>query len=125
MLDASALVEVLLGTELGASVSSRLRSASVHAPAHLDAEVLSALARLHRHDRLATPEVARRLRHLGDAPIERHPLGSLLMGAWERRARLDLMDGLYVALAAHLSCPVITTDRRLARAAAEAELVEE
>jgi predicted nucleic acid-binding protein len=118
------LVDVLLGTELGATVSARLRSTSVHAPAHLDAEVLSALARLHRHRRVAAPEVARRLRLLGDAPIERHPLGSLLMGAWERRARLHLMDALYVALADQLSCPVITTDRRLARAAPEAELVE-
>lgn len=48
VIDASALLEALLGTELGWAVRARLRGGDLHAPAHLDAEVLSALGRLHR-----------------------------------------------------------------------------
>jgi predicted nucleic acid-binding protein len=47
------------------------------------------------------------------APIERHPVASLLVGAWSRRDRLRLADALYVELAASRALPLITTDRRL------------
>jgi predicted nucleic acid-binding protein len=48
VLDASAVVEALLGTDLGVEIRQRMRGHRLHAPAHLDAEVLSALGRLHR-----------------------------------------------------------------------------
>ncbi len=48
VLDASAMVEVLLGSQLGARVRGRLRGCELHVPAVLDAEILSALGRLHR-----------------------------------------------------------------------------
>ncbi len=50
IVDASAMVDLLLGTELSNSVAERLRGQQLHAPAHFDAEVLSALGRLHRGD---------------------------------------------------------------------------
>ena len=124
VLDASALVELLLGTELGGAVRSRLRHTSLHAPAHLDAEVISALGRMHRAGRLPASEVKRRLGALVRAPIERHALGPLVDGAWDRRENLRLLDALYVELAVGLDCHLVTTDGRLARAAGEAQLVE-
>ena len=42
MLDASALVDLLVGERLGAAVDTRIDNRSLHAPAHLDAEVRSA-----------------------------------------------------------------------------------
>jgi predicted nucleic acid-binding protein len=42
VLDASALVNLLLDNELGAAVQRRIAGHPLHAPAHLDAEVLSA-----------------------------------------------------------------------------------
>src|ERR1700728_68183 len=85
VIDASALVETLLGTNLGVGVRARMRGHALHAPAHLDAEVLSALGRLHRAKEIEQSVAAAALDELAAAPIHRHPLASLLMGAWKRR----------------------------------------
>lgn len=123
VVDASALVDLLLGNDIGEAVAARLTSQDMHAPAHLDAEVLSALARLHRDGRLAATQVRSRLDALVDAPIERHHLPSVVLGAWARRRNLRLVDALYVELAEQLGASLVTTDQRLAASATVAELV--
>jgi predicted nucleic acid-binding protein len=123
VVDASAIVDVLAGTAYAEAVSRRLDEATWHAPAHLDAEVLSALGRLSRADRLKEADVEARLALLASMPVQRHLLPSLLAGAWARRADLRLVDALYVVLADQLQAPLITTDRKLARATPLAELV--
>ena len=101
-----------------------MRGCELHAPAHLDAEVLSALGRLHRAGELAAAAVTATLGELAAAPIHRHPLAGLLSGAWEARDQLRLVDALYVELAGSLgSLPLLTTDERLARASALAEFI--
>jgi predicted nucleic acid-binding protein len=103
-----------------------MRGHQLHAPAHLDAEALSALGRLHRAGELRRSIVASALNELAAAPIRRHPLAGLLSGAWERRDDQRLVDALYVELAASLgSVPLLTTDARLARSDDRAELVAE
>jgi predicted nucleic acid-binding protein len=117
-------VEALLGTDLGVRVRKRMRGHLLHAPAHLDAEVLSALGRLHRAGDLDEPAVAAALDELSAAPIRRHPLASLLSGAWARRDQQRLVDALYVELAVSLaSARLLTTDARLARSHDRAELI--
>lgn len=124
VLDASAVVEALLGTTLGVAVRGRMRGHRLHAPAHLDAEVLSALGRLHRADGFHESTVAAALDELAAAPIRRHPLTGLLPGAWARRENQRLVDALYVELAVSLaSAPLLTTDARLARSHDRAELI--
>lgn len=124
VIDASAVVEALLGTDLGVRVRRRMRGHQLHAPAHLDAEVLSALGRLHRAGELRQSSVTTALDVLAAAPIRRHPLGALLLGAWERRENQRLVDALYTELAASLqSIPLLTTDARLARCDDHAELI--
>jgi len=113
VVDASAIVDLLLGNELGAAVRRRVAGTVLHAPAHLDAEVLSALGRLHRAGDLDVDVVQRMLAAQAVAPLERHPVADLLAGAWARRHQLRLGDALYVELAAGLGLPLITTDRRL------------
>ncbi len=113
VVDASAIVDLLLGNELGAAVRRRLAGTVLHAPAHLDAEVLSALGRLHRAGDLDVDVVQRMLAAQAAAPLKRHPVADLLAGAWARRHQLRLADALYVELAAALGLPLITTDRRL------------
>jgi predicted nucleic acid-binding protein len=123
VVDASALVEALLGTPIGVEVRRRMRGRVLHAPAHIDAEVLSALGRLHRAEAVAAGTVAAALVALAAAPIDRHPLAALVSGAWDQRDRLRLVDALYVELAGSLgSVPLLTTDARLARACDLAEL---
>lgn len=123
VVDASTIVDLLAGTKLAAAVRTRLDGAHWHAPAHLDAEVISALGRLARAGRLADDAVAARLPLLASMPVERHLLPSLLAGAWDRRADVRLVDALYVELADQLNAPLVTTDQRLGRTTPLAEVV--
>jgi predicted nucleic acid-binding protein len=113
VVDASAMVDLLLNNELGGAVRRRLAGHALHAPAHLDAEVLSALGRLHRSGDLEAEDVESRLRSLVAAPIERHNVSDLLIGSWSRRHQLRLVDALYIQLAVSRDLALITTDRRL------------
>jgi predicted nucleic acid-binding protein len=122
VVDASAMVDLLLDNELGGAVRGRLAGHALHAPAHLDAEVLSAMGRLHRAGDLEAQDVESRLRDLVAAPIQRHDVHELLIGTWSRRHQLRLVDALYVQLAVALDLPLITTDRRL-RAAPSVDVV--
>jgi predicted nucleic acid-binding protein len=123
VVDASALVEALIGGRLGAAVRMRLRGSELHAPAHLDAEVLSALGRLHRAGDLDAAKVSSALNELSVAPIVRHQLAGLLAGAWSVRQQIRLVDALYVELSSSLGANLVTTDARLARARRGVELV--
>jgi predicted nucleic acid-binding protein len=118
VVDASVVVDLVARTSWAPAVGARLRGSAWHAPAHLDAEVLSALGRLERAGRLDAVEAAEGLLALSELPIERHVLPPLLLSAWTLRNELRLVDGLYVELARQLGLRLITSDRRLARAAA-------
>lgn len=124
VVDASALVDLLLGNDVGIRVEFRLRGQELHAPAHLDAEVLSALGHLHRAGEVDDEQVDERLDALATAAIERHPLPNLLAGAWARRHTFRLVDALYVELAEQLDATLLTTDGPLAAATDIAELIE-
>ena len=113
VLDASAFVDLLLGNPVGCAVRERLAGESLHAPGHIDAEVLSAIGRLARAGDLDDDTVTRLLGRVVDAPIERHPVHRLVAGAWARRHQLRLADALYVELAAARGVSLVTTDRRL------------
>lgn len=89
---------------------------ALFAPAHLDAEVVSALRGLaaHRPALLATVPAA--LQHLAGFAIGRVPLAPLLQRMWELRDNVSAYDAAYVALAERLDGPLITSDRKLATA---------
>ena len=123
IVDASAMVDLLIGSSAGVRVSARLRGHELHVPAHFDAEVLSALGRLQRAGHIGVDRVAAALERLVAAPLERDPLGPLLDGAWGRRHNLRLVDALYAELAHQLGAIIVTTDSRLAAASNSAELV--
>lgn len=121
VVDASAFVDLLAGTDVADAVRRRLAGTVMHAPAHIDAEILSALGRLSRANTVPADAVAEAITRLEQAPLSRHPVVELVAGTWARRAEFRLVDGLYVELASRLGAPLLTTDRRLARACAIAE----
>jgi predicted nucleic acid-binding protein len=123
ILDASAMVDLLVGTAVASSVEERLRGHELHVPAHFDAEVLSALGRLQRAGEMTVRQVTARLERVAAAPIERHVLAPLLSGAWKLRHNLRLVDALYVELANRLDAPIVTTDTGLAAASSAADLL--
>ncbi len=115
-MDAAVVVDLICDFPSAHGYQEVLASAdSVSAPAHLDAEVLSALARLQRAGRLTrTPDRVDALAAFG---ARRWPLPPLLAPAWALIDRIATRDALYVALAATLDATLVTTDARLRRGA--------
>jgi len=120
VLDASAVIDLLVRSDDGERVRRRLAAdtdATLITVAHLDAEVFSGLARLHRAGELAADEVDELLRRLAELDVHRVPIGrALLDAAWRMRENIAARDALYVAAARDLDCGLLTTDQRLARA---------
>ena len=99
------------------AVVERLRSGdALFAPAHLDAEVVSALRGLALHDAALKQAVPDALRHLAEFPIRRVPLAPLLDRMWELRDNVTPYDAAYVALAERLNGQLITCDTKLSNA---------
>lgn len=118
VLDAAAAVDVLLDNERGRGARRHLADAQLFSVAHLDAEVFSALARLHRDEQLTAEAVSVRLGLLADLDVARLPITApLLSAAWAMRDNIAARDALYVAAAQSLTGQLLTTDARLSRAA--------
>jgi predicted nucleic acid-binding protein len=117
VVDASFVVEVLRRSPRGDVVAARMRGTTLAAPAHLDAEVLSALGRLARAGEAEPDSVARALDRLTRLPVERFPIAPLVQRAWQLRENIALRDGLYVACTESLRATLLTLDGRLARSA--------
>ncbi|MFT4011463.1 MAG: PIN domain-containing protein [Nocardioidaceae bacterium] len=116
VLDASALVDVVADQPAKSEILGHLRQA-VHAPGHQLAEVASALVRLQRADVLSKRQALAALQEA--AELEQTVTGldkALLSRAFALNDSIRILDGLYVALAERLDCPLLTTDARLSRA---------
>lgn len=87
---------------------------ALFAPAHLDAEVVSALRNLSRTNPVLRDAVPGALRHLAGFPIRRIPLAPLLGRIWELRDDVTPYDAAYVTLAERLDVPLVTCDGKLA-----------
>ena len=120
VVDASAVTDLLVRSTRGEKVRAFLTKRAdedMATVAHLDAEVFSALARIHRADDLDADEVAALLGRLGELAVTRLPITTtLLNAAWGLRDNVATGDGLYVAATEALSAGLVTTDDRLARA---------
>lgn len=100
-----------------ALVVDRLKAGdALFAPAHLDAEVVSALRGMARGNHGLEQMVPRALTHLAGFPIRRMPLPPLLDRMWELRHNITAYDAAYVALAERLEAVLVTCDARLATA---------
>lgn len=121
VIDASAVVELLLGSGRGTAVHDLLptgadRATRVHAPSYLDLEVANSLRKLELAGIVSPDHASENLALLSELPIQRHPPTRLLPRIWQHRHNLTACDAAYVALAEGLQCPLVTCDERLARA---------
>jgi predicted nucleic acid-binding protein len=116
--DASALLELLIGTEAAPAVAARLLdpAQTLHAPHLVDVEVAQALRRYAAAGDLSPRQGERALADLRALPLRRYPHAVLLPRAWELRRSVTAYDAVYVALAEALGAPLLTRDARLARA---------
>ena len=126
VLDASAAVEILLGSKVGGLVLDRLEwHSEVHVPEHFHLEAISALRRYALRGELGDLQAARALATLRELRVVRYPVVNLGETIWELRDRLSAYDAAYLALARRLDLSLLTTDTGLAVAArAEGRLTE-
>jgi len=118
VLDASAVVELVLKTDLGSKVAERVRAPqeSLHAPHLLDVEVAQVLRRFVLRGLVEEERAAEALLDLRDLDVTRYPHDVLLPRMWQLRENFSAYDAAYLALAESLDALLLTTDQRLSRA---------
>ena len=118
VVDASAVLEVLLRTPAATAVEKRLfdPSQTLHAPHLLDVEVAQVVRRYAASGEIDDERGRAALADLADLPLRRYPHDFLLPRVWDLRNNLTAYDAVYVALAEALGAPLLTRDKRLAAA---------
>jgi predicted nucleic acid-binding protein len=118
VVDASALLEFLLQTSIGARVEARLfRDADeLHAPHLLDAEIVQGLRRFVRTGEVTSGRADEAIADFTDLDLHRHAHLDLLGRAWRLRDNITAYDAMYVALAEAIDAPIVTCDAPLAKA---------
>lgn len=129
VMDASAVAELLLARPAAREIERHVGAhrGDLHAPHLLDLEVLSTLRRLVTAGLATTERADEAIDDLLALRIDRYPHAMLVPRAWELRANFTPYDAAYVALAESLvdgGAPLLTTDRRFARAAAGHSTIE-
>ena len=118
VLDASAIVEYLIGSARAATIRRAVRTpgASLHIPALCDVEVASSLRRLLQRRVLSEDRAKEALSDYLDLPLTRHGHQTLLARVLSLRANFSAYDATYAALAERLGAALLTADENLARA---------
>ncbi|MGH3138054.1 MAG: type II toxin-antitoxin system VapC family toxin [Gaiellaceae bacterium] len=125
VVDASAVVELLLGGGVAPRLRDRTHGESVHAPFLVEVEALQALRRIAHTPNLSDDDAAIARLGLDAMPLVLYPHRPLMERIWNLRNTLTAYDASYVALAELLPAPLVTCDVRLARSSghdAEIEL---
>ncbi len=128
VVDASAMLELLLDTPLGPAVARRVLKGqeTLHAPHLVDVEVAQAVRRFVRSGGLDAVRGLQAIEDLADLSLTRYPHYPFLSRIWELRHSMTAYDAAYVALAEALDAPLLTHDAALATASghdAEIDLI--
>ena len=115
--DASAMVAMLTDTgPRGVWASERLADETLAGPEMLLAESSNVLRLLEQSGDVSRADIAEAHRDLMRRDLQLHPFAPFAARVWELRHNLTAYDAWYVAVAESLDCPLVTLDRRLARA---------
>jgi predicted nucleic acid-binding protein len=117
VIDASAVIELVLRTELGEKVEARALAPEerLYAPHLLDIEVAQVLRRMVQLREISALRAQEAIDDHSGLLIERATHRELLPRIWQLRESLTAYDGAYVALAEALEATLLTCDAKLAR----------
>ena len=129
VVDASAVVELLLQTHVGKKVEARVLvpNEQMNAPHLLDVEATQALRRLTQLKSITASRGKEALSDYAALAIRRAGHLDFLDRMWKLRENVSAYDASYVALAEALDAPLVTCDGKLARSQghrAKIELIE-
>jgi predicted nucleic acid-binding protein len=124
VIDSSAIVDLLYLREQHEWLTPLARH-DLLAPDLIVPEIVSVARRLSRQKTEPPTRVERLLADYRVVEIEYFAQVPLMRAAWRLRHTLSAYDAMYVALASELAVPLVTSDKRLARAAAgECEVLD-
>jgi predicted nucleic acid-binding protein len=126
VVDASTILEVLLGTPAANRIAERFfaEGETLHAPHLLDVEVAQVLRRYTLAGTFDSERGEEALEDLADFPIARYPHQPFLFRIWELRHNVTAYDAAYLALAEALGAPLVTRDAKMASAAGHGAQIE-
>lgn len=129
VVDASIVVRLLQNRPGDEGLRERFgRERRVHAPALIDAEVTSAvrglLLTVKPHLRLSLERGEQMLEDFADLPIDRHPMQPYQRRVLALRDNFTAYDAFYLALAESLDEPLLTDDRKFAKAPGGHAIIE-
>lgn len=127
--DASIVVRLLQNRRGDEGLRERFgRHRYVHAPALIDAEVASAIRGLLLTSKpaieIGIARAEEMLDDLADLPLVRYPMQPYQRRAVTLRDNFTAYDAFSVALAESLSMPLLTDDRKYAKAAGHTAIIE-
>lgn len=115
--DASAIAALLLDSgHDGTWVADTVAGAELAAPALLDWEAANTIRRLELAKLISADQAAQAHADLLSLTIERWPYELVSQRVWQLRSNVTIYDASYIAVAETLQVPLLTLDRRLARA---------
>lgn len=115
VVDASAIVEVLLNTTTGGALRRHLFASgeTLHVPHLADVEVSQVLRRYSISKVLDKERASEAFDDYRAMPLTRYPHAVLLPRVWELRHHLSAYDAVYIALAEALPAALVTCDQAL------------
>ncbi len=115
VLDASAVLELVLRTPAGRGVADRIAPAheTLHAPHLIDLEVAQVLRRYALAGMIADERARQALNDFAGLDLTRYPHDLLLARIWQLRDNCTAYDAAYLSLAEVLDAPLLTLDRKL------------
>ena len=129
VVDASIVVRLLQNRRDDTELRERFsRERHVHAPALIDAEVTSAIRGLLLTSKPTIQMIAVRAEEMlddfADLPLVRYPMQPYQRRALVLRNNFTAYDAFYLALAESLSMPLLTDDRKFAKARGQTAMIE-
>lgn len=113
VVDASAIVDALVGRRADPVLLATLADVELHAPSLVDFEVASALRGHALGGRLTEARLDEAVDDFVSLTIHRHALTGVLIELLRLRDNFTVYDAAYVVLASALDAPLVTADTKM------------